>query len=301
MCACYLLPRRPSPVDSSSSCYSPARSAWSTLPVEVLISASLVLVGCPQYPRISEGPRTYNSPTSPDPDNSRAVCGGSDSLLALWAAADTRATTTPGRPCNRADQGGRPRRLCLVRRDHGSTAVPHDRAEPPHGCLRGQRHIAGPGLQRPVHTDDRGGRLGSEDPHLVAGHHSQAQQRPGHLTQPVQREIHTVPPPANPASQPAVAGLRNGPPSQEPAAMAAREPSAARRASPQTEALRREPSNDQHRAGIRAASASPSVMNSSPGTSRGRASLAPSRLTEAVVCTYGSYVPLEWLSGDRCK
>ena len=148
-------------------------------------------------------------------------------------------------------------------------------AEPPRGCLRGQRNIAGPGLQRAVYSDDCGGRLGGEDPPGRRAPRPGAA-APGHLvTQPVQREIHTVLPPANPASPPAVAGTRNGPPSQEPAAMAARQLSAARRASPQTEALRREPSIDQHRVGIRAASASPPVMNSSPGTGRGRASLAP--------------------------
>ena len=114
-------------------------------------------------------------------------------------------------------------------------------------------------------------RLPPKLPGILARHQIPVQLPPGEISRRLrqlslrraQREIHTVPPSANPASPPAVAGTRNGPPSQEPAAMAARQLSAARRASPQTEALRREPSNDEHRAGIRAASASRPVMNSS--------------------------------------
>ena len=119
--------------------------------------------------------------------NGRALGRGNGRLLALRAAGHARHHHYAARPGDGAGQGGRLGRPRLVRHDHGGAAVPHDLAEPLGGCLRVERHIAGPGLQRPVYPDDRGGRLGGEDRHPVAGRHAQPHQRPGHLvTQPVQ-------------------------------------------------------------------------------------------------------------------
>ena len=69
----------------------------------------------------------------------------------------------------------------LVGQDHGDAAVPDDGGQPPGGRLRVERDVACPGLQRPEHRHDRGGRLGGEDPHPIARRHALREERAGYL------------------------------------------------------------------------------------------------------------------------
>ena len=77
--------------------------------------------------------------------------------------------------------------LAKVRQDHGDATVAHDGGQPPGGCIRVERDVACPGLQRPEYAHDGGGRLDGEDPHAIARRHALGEECAGYLVaQPVQ-------------------------------------------------------------------------------------------------------------------
>ena len=249
MCACYLLSRRASPFGSSSSCHSPARPTQPISPVEVLTSASLVLAGCPQYPRISVGPivpapvpqRLHHQgrrrPVRARPARREPVGHGPRT----WHTPATPPAKTPGHPRTSPDPG----------------SAPAGRNQPPPPSA-----LVAPRSARNSHRTPVG------KPRLPAsrGRHPQRPPEPG-------TGGHGCPPtlsgsPGQPADR-----------------------------SPPTRALERRASR-RNPGSLRF----PASHEFLPGTGRGRASPAQkSRLTEAAVRTFRSYVPPERLSGDRCK